>query len=48
MVFWVIVGILFVLSFFGAVVALKKELSKPKEISRVEEELAREKILFKA
>ncbi len=43
-----IVVILVVISFIWALVSLRRELSRPKEIEHVTKDLKREKILYRA
>ncbi len=45
--FWIYVGVIFVISLLWAIVSTRKELSRPKEVKRAQKILAREKILFK-
>lgn len=45
--FWIAVIVIFAVSFFWAIFSLRKELRRPKEIKKAEQELKREKILFK-
>ena len=44
--FFVVVLVLLVISFVWALLSLKKELSKPKEVSLIKDELMKEKVLF--
>jgi Na+/melibiose symporter-like transporter len=44
--FLIVVAVLFVISFLWALFSLRKELSKPKEVSFVKDELMKEKVLF--
>lgn len=46
--FWIVVGIIFVISFLWALVSLFKDSKKPKAVRHAEKELRREKILYKA
>lgn len=44
--FVIVLGILLLISFMLAVLSLRKELSKPKEIESVKRELMKGKVLF--
>jgi Na+/melibiose symporter-like transporter len=44
--FLLVIVVIFIISFLWALLSLRKELSKPKEVALVKDELMKEKILF--
>lgn len=42
------IGVIFIASFFWALLSLKKELSRPKEIDDAKKDLERERVIFRA